>query len=91
MTDNDLIRREDALNICTRFPYPEGIANAIADLPAVTVPADTSTWNAAIRAAAEAYASHEAIQAHKWADVSWQWRHQVRKTILALLKPEVKP
>jgi hypothetical protein len=36
MTDDDLIRRGDALNICTRFPYPEGIANAIAALPAVT-------------------------------------------------------
>jgi hypothetical protein len=38
MTDDDLIRRGDALNICTRFPYPEGIATAIAALPAVTAP-----------------------------------------------------
>ena len=40
MNENDLIRRGDALNICTRFPYPEGIANAIAALPAVTVGVD---------------------------------------------------
>lgn len=32
--ENDLIRRGDALNICTRFPYLEVIADAITALPA---------------------------------------------------------
>lgn len=36
MGDDDLIRRGDALSICTRFPYPEGIANAIRSIPAAT-------------------------------------------------------
>lgn len=30
----DLIDRVAVLEICTRFPYPEGIANAVAALPA---------------------------------------------------------
>jgi hypothetical protein len=38
MSDDDLVRRGDALEICTRFPYPEGIATAIAALTAVTAP-----------------------------------------------------
>lgn len=88
MSDDDLIRLSDALAAVGRNVLGSQTAvAAIAALPTVLVPTDTATWNAAIRAAAEAYASHEAIQAHRWADVSWQWRHQVRKTILALLKP----
>lgn len=37
MSDNDLIRRGDALALCDRYPYVEGVKNALQDLPAVTV------------------------------------------------------
>lgn len=76
MSDDDLISRGDALNICTRFPYPEGIATAISTLPAVD---EAATWNAAIRAAAEA------MRPMLRSMVS---RGDASDTILALLKQE---
>lgn len=37
MSDDDLIRRGDALALCDRYPYVEGVRDALQDLPAVTV------------------------------------------------------
>jgi hypothetical protein len=78
MTDDDLIRRGDALAEIDLYRIDWCDAyDAIAALSAVT---DTATWNAAIRAAAD------------WIESAPNGtRFQDRGTILALLKPEAKP
>jgi hypothetical protein len=44
MIDNDLIRRGDALALCDGYPYVEGVRDALADLPAVTVGVRPLVW-----------------------------------------------
>lgn len=50
MSDNDLIRRSDALKLLADGCYDPGIVKSIAALPAVM---DTAAWNTAIQAAAD--------------------------------------
>jgi hypothetical protein len=57
----DLIDRKDALEICERFPYPEGIANAIAALPAQGV-------NVKLAAECRQAVNGEGPRAYDWSD-----------------------
>lgn len=85
--DNDLIRRGDVDAVLaemwrkTSGDYALHLAEARKALAALPAVSDTATWNAAIRAAAEA------MRPMLRSMVS---RGDASDTILALLKPEVK-
>jgi hypothetical protein len=49
MSDHDLIRRGDALALCDRYPYVEGVKDALQDLPAVTVGVRPLVWDAPVK------------------------------------------
>lgn len=47
---DDLIKRDDALALCDRYPYVEGVKSALEDLPAID---PAAIREAALREAAE--------------------------------------